>query len=230
MKGTDIAETPGLRRGGSRALGYPEKSRSRAEQAARVELTTPDLVLLSLLAERPMHGYQANAELERREIRDWANVSFPQVYYSLKKLRHEGLIRASESSEPLDGPERSSFATTEKGRAALADALEQEHWTTQRERPPFLTWMALSWQARPGVFLKQLKRRRKFLLNEIKREKKTLLSIYDEVGHKYHEAVWMVGLMLEQMRVEVRWTHQLERELARRARALSPQFAEGLPK
>ncbi len=130
MKGTDIAETPGLRRGGSRALGYPEKSRSRAEQAARVELTTPDLVLLSLLAERPMHGYQANAELERREIRDWANVSFPQVYYSLKKLRHEGLIRASESSEPLDGPERSSFATTEKGREALAAALEQEDWTS----------------------------------------------------------------------------------------------------
>ena len=219
-----------MRRGSGRALGYPEKSRRRAEQVARVELTTPDLVLLSLLAERPMHGYQANAELERREIRDWANVSFPQVYYSLKKLKHEGLIRASESSEPLDGPERSSFATTEKGRAALADALEHEGWTTQRERPPFLTWMALSWQARPGVFLKQLKRRRKFLLNEIKREKKTLLSIYDEVGHKYHEAVWMVGLMLEQMRVEVRWTHQLERELARRARALSPQFAEGLPK
>jgi hypothetical protein len=40
----------------------------------------------------------------------------------------------------------------------------------------------------------------------------------------------MVGLMLDQMRAEVRWTHQLERELARRARALYPQFAEGLPK
>jgi len=68
------------------------------------------------------------------------------------------------------------------------------------------------------------------LLKEIAREKKTLLSIYDEVGHKYHEAVWMVSLMIEQMRVEVRWTHQLERELERRARALSPTFAEGLPK
>ncbi len=68
------------------------------------------------------------------------------------------------------------------------------------------------------------------MLKEIAREKKTLLSIYDEVGHKYHEAVWMVGLMIEQMRVEVRWTHRLERELARRARAINPQFAEGLPK
>jgi len=230
MKRMDNAVTHGLRRGSRRALGYPEKSRSRAERAARVELTTPDLVLLSLLAERPMHGYQANAELERREIRDWANVSFPQVYYSLKKLAHAGLIRASETSEPVDGPERSSFETTEKGRAALADALEHEGWTTQREHPAFLTWMALSWQARPGVFRKQLKQRRKFLLKEIAREKETLLSIYAEVGHKYHEAVWMVGLMIEQMRAEVRWTHQLERELARRAQALSPQFAEGLPK
>src|SRR6266481_4887256 len=111
----------------------------------------------------------------------------------------------------------------------LANALEREEWTTQRERPPFLTWMALSWQARPGVFLNQLKRRRKFLLKEIAREKKTMLSIYDEVGHKYHEAVWMVGLMIEQMRVEVRWTHRLERESARRAEARYPQFAEGLP-
>jgi len=39
----------------------------------------------------------------------------------------------------------------------------------------------------------------------------------------------MVGLMLEQMRVEVRWTHQLERELARRAQALTPQFAKDCP-
>jgi len=193
-------------------------------------LTTPDLVLLSLLAERPMHGYQANLELERREIRDWAGISRPQVYYSLEKLGQAGLIRASETDEPAAGPERSTFETTAKGRDALADALEQADWTTHRERPPFLTWMALSWQARPGVFLNQMRWRRNFLLKEIAREKKTLLSIYDEVGHKYHEAVWMVDLMMQQMRTEVRWTHRLERELARRARALYPQFAEGLPK
>ena len=50
------------------------------------KLTTPDLVLLSLLAERPMHGYEANALLEFRKVRDWAGVSRPQVYYSLDKL------------------------------------------------------------------------------------------------------------------------------------------------
>ncbi len=223
MKKKDNAET-------QRTLRYAELPRQSARAARKLALTTPDLVLLSLLAERPMHGYQANLELERREIRDWANLSRPQVYLSLEKLARAGLVRAAETGEAAGGPERSPFETTEKGREALADALEHEGWTTQRECPSFLTWMALSWQARPGVFRNQLKRRRKFLLKEIAREKKTLLSIYDEVGHKYHEAVWMVSLMIEQMRVEVRWTHQLERELERRAQTLSPTFAEGLPK
>jgi len=223
MKRQENAVTP-------RALRNSEKPRRSTRTSRKLALTTPDLVLLSLLAERPMHGYLANLELERREIRDWANLSRPLVYYSLEKLAKRGLLRSLETEEPAGGPERSTFETTAEGRAALADALEHEGWTAQRDRPPFLTWMALSWQARPGVFRNQLKRRRKFLLKEIAREKKTLLSIYDEVGHKYHEAVWMVGLMLEQMRVEVRWTHQLERELARRAQALYPQFAEGLPK
>jgi len=207
-----------------------EKTRRSVRARRRLALTTPDLVLLSLLAERPMHGYQANLELERREIRDWAEISRPMIYYSLEKLARAGLIQSAETNEPAGGPERSTFETTAKGREALANALEQADWITQRERPPFLTWLALSWQARPGVFREQLRRRRKFLLKEIAREKKTLLSIYAEVGHKYHEAVWMVGLMIEQMRVEVRWTHRLERELARRARVINPQFAEGLPK
>jgi len=193
----------------------------------RLALTTPDLVLLSLLAERPMHGYQANLELERREIRDWAGISRPQVYYSLEKLARAGLIRASETDEPAAGPERSAYQTTAKGRAALADALEREEWTTQRERPLFLTWIALSWQARAGIFQRQLERRRKFLEKELLREKETLRSILEEVGHANHEAVWMVSLMIEQFQVELRWLKKLHRELKHRAPAKRPDYAQG---
>jgi len=189
-------------------------------------LTTPDLVLLSLLAERPMHGYQANLELERREIRDWARISRPQVYYSLEKLARAGLIRASETDEPAAGPERSTYQTTAKGRVALADALERKEWTTQRERPPFLTWIALSWQARPGVFQSQLERRCKFLEKELLCEKETLRSILEEVGHPHHEAVWMVSLMIEQFQVELRWLKKLQRELKHRAPANRPDYAQ----
>jgi DNA-binding PadR family transcriptional regulator len=187
--------------------------------ARKRELTTPDLVLLSLLAERPLYGYQANAELERREVRDWAGISRPQVYYSIEKLAQLRLVRAAEMELASAGPERRVFQTTAKGRTALADALEREEWATHRERPPFLTWIALSWQARPGVFRQQIERRREFLESELSREEATLLSIKKEVGHRFHEAVWMVSLMIERFRGELRWLRKLERELPRRAAA-----------
>lgn len=196
-------------------------------RARKAELTIPDLVLLSLLAERPMHGYQANLELERREVRDWAGISRPQIYYSLEKLARMGLIRTEKSESPAAGPERSVYATTTKGKARLAGALEKEEWTTHRDRPPFLTWMALSWQAGPGVFESQLRRRREFLEKEVAREEETLRSIREEVGHRFHEAVWMVSLMIEQFHCELRWLSTLAREAGHRAAARHPQYAGG---
>ncbi len=224
MKRKDNAETLG-------ALRTAERPRRVAGARRKLALTTPDLVLLSLLAERPMHGYQANLELERREIRDWAGISRPQVYYSLEKLARAGMIRASESAEPAAGPERSTFETTAKGSAALANALELEEWTKQRERPPFLTWVALSWLARPGTIEKQVQRREEFLKRELAREEETLKSVLAEVGHRYHEAVWMIELMIEQFRTELRWLKKLAQELPKRERAKRPSYASntGVP-
>ena len=191
------------------------------------ELTTPDLVLLSLLAERPMHGYQANLELERRQVRDWAEISRPQVYYSLEKLSRLGLVRNANSKEPIAGPERWVFRTSAAGRRALADALEREDWTLQRDRPAFLTWIALSWQARAGVFEEQVRKREKFLEKELGREQATLRAVRGEVGHRFHEAVWMLTLTIQQIKTELRWLREMTPEIWRRAPARHPQYADG---
>ena len=193
-------------------------------KATKGSLTTPDLVLLSLLAERPMHGYDANLQLERRMVRDWAGVSRPQVYYSLEKLERLGLIQAVKSRDAALGPEKSVFATTARGRAGLADALEREDWTNQQDRPAFLTWIALSWQARPGVFLKQVRAREEFLEQELKRKQETLRAIRKEIGHRDHEAVWMVSLTIQHFQVELRWLRKIAREFHRRAPARNPQY------
>jgi DNA-binding PadR family transcriptional regulator len=188
-------------------------------------LTTPDLVLLSLLAERPMHGYQANAELERRQWRDWVDISRPQLYYSMEKLARAGMIAVAETDEPSGGPDRRVFNTTAEGRAALASALEREDWASQRDRPAFLTWLALSWQARPRVTARQLKRRRGFLQAELAREQLTLRAVRREVGHRYHEAVWMIELTIAQFRTELRWIDKVSRESRHRAPARRPCYA-----
>jgi DNA-binding PadR family transcriptional regulator len=206
-------------------LRSAETPRRTARARRKLALTTPDLVLLSLLAERAMHGYQANLELERREIRDWANLSRPQVYYSLEKLARAGLIRRFETGEPAAGPERSTFETTARGRAELALALAREEWTIQRDRPAFLTWLGLSWQATQKTVQQQLRRRGEFLERELAREKETLDSILKEVGHPHHEAVWMVSLMIEQFETELKWLRRVAHEMKWRAPAKNPEYA-----
>src|SRR6266481_2121671 len=103
MKKKDNAETHS-------SLRYVGRPKRFVRAVRNLALSTPDLVLLSLLAEQPMHGYQANAELERRCIRDWANISRPQVYYSLDKLASLGLIKGND--EEAQGPERRVFSTS----------------------------------------------------------------------------------------------------------------------
>jgi len=198
------------------------KPAAKKREGKKAGLTVPDLVLLSLLAEQPMHGYQANLELERRQIQDWAGVSRPQVYYSLEKLARLGLIKETGDHEPALGPERRIFSTTPKGRAALGVALEREDWANQRERPPFLTWMALSWQASPAAVLNQLRRREKFLEAELDREAETLRAVEKEVGHSFHEAAWMIKLVIKQFRTELLWLREVMAELPHRAFAANP--------
>jgi len=199
-----------------------KKPAANNRKAKKIGPTVPDLILLSLLAEQPMHGYQANMELERRQVHNWAGISRPQIYYSLEKLARLALITEAGDPEPALGPERRIFSTTAKGRAALATALERDDWANQRDRPPFLTWMALSWQASPGTFLKQLQRREEFLVAELAREQQTLRAVEKEVGHNFHEAVWMIKLVIEQFRVELLWLRQVAAEFPRRAAAANP--------
>jgi hypothetical protein len=46
-----------------------------------------------------------------------------------------------------------------------------------------------------------------------------------EVGHRFHEAVWMLSLAIQQLRTELRWLEQMKRDLSRREPARHPQYS-----
>lgn len=169
-------------------------------------ITTPDLVVLSLLAERPFHGYELNQELEWREVRDWAGISRPQVYYSLSKLAKAQLIQAHpfDAREPAGGPEREVYAITQKGGEALRQALDSPEWAEQRVPPPFLTWMALSTHAAPESIPVQFARRRAFLERELAKERATLEG-FEGDSYAVRCARAMVGLTIAQFELELAW-------------------------
>ena len=206
-------------------MSKPVKRKNKLQQknaamaGNQIRLTIPDLVILSLLSERSMHGYDVNSTLEERKIRDWAPVSRPQIYYSLDKLTKLRLIRVVSDTLTSGGPERRVFETTALGRERLADALEGRHWTNNRVHQPFLIWLALSWQARPRTFRKQLNDRKKVLEARLADEQATLDDVMEEVGHPYHEAVWMLELLIEQLRSELGWVERILKEADKRAPA-----------
>ena len=172
--------------------------------ARRASLSLADLVVLSLLAEQAMHGYELWAELLRRHVWKWAAISRPQVYYSLKKLEAAGHVEPSGASDPSLGPERRTLAPTPQGRRALSDALARAEWSTQRPPSPFLTWMVLSWQARPRDFAAQIERRQKFLRAQLEEDRAALDAVIGETSAS-SDAAMIVRLGLRQFETELAW-------------------------
>jgi DNA-binding PadR family transcriptional regulator len=87
--------------------------------------TKTDLLLLGLLLDRPMHGYDLYQQIQAEGIDDWYSISAAGVYYSLRKLRDLGWVE--ESRHGRRGSARKSiYRMTEKGRSSFFAALEEE--------------------------------------------------------------------------------------------------------
>ncbi|HTF07330.1 MAG TPA: PadR family transcriptional regulator [Asanoa sp.] len=89
-------------------------------------------VLLGLLAAGPMHGYELKRSHDQR-LPQAKPVAFGQVYATLGRLQRDGLVTTSGQDQD-GGPERTSFALTDAGRARL------DEWLGEIEPPaPYVT-------------------------------------------------------------------------------------------
>jgi DNA-binding PadR family transcriptional regulator len=93
-------------------------------------MTNAELAVLSLIAEKPRHGYEIEQVIQEREMREWTEVGFSSIYYLLKKLEREGLIEGR-LAETEHGPARKVYRPTPAGweaaRAAVLEALSVPH-------------------------------------------------------------------------------------------------------
>ena len=171
-------------------------------------VTLADLVVLSLLTEQPMHGYELWAELERRQVWKWASITRTQVYYSLRKLETSSQIEGiDDPSEPL-GPERRVYRPTNAGRKLLTAQLGDARWAVQRPPDPFLTWLVLSWQARPKDFATQIERRREFVARQLDEDRAALDAVIAETSPS-SDAAMIVRLGIRQFEVELAWLDEV---------------------
>jgi len=93
-------------------------------------MTNAELAILSLVAEQPRHGYEMEQVIKVRGMREWTEIGFSSIYYLLKKLEREGLIKG-QLEEAERGPARKVYSATPDGeealRAGVLDALSTPH-------------------------------------------------------------------------------------------------------
>ena len=133
MSGSNMGDWFGGSAGGSTrgsGQGWPmtglweamEQLRGQFEQkvggATRMGRGDVRTAVLSLLAEKPMHGYQIIQQIEERSGGSW-KPSPGSVYPTLQLLADEGLIKAEEAGG------RKTYSLTEEGRE-VADAAAEK--------------------------------------------------------------------------------------------------------
>ena len=89
----------------------------------KLPLTDAELVILSLLIEQPMHGYQIEGQITLRNMRAWTDLSTSSIYYILKKLEEKGLTekRPETGSTSSERP-KNVFRVTGNGRSTWKEA------------------------------------------------------------------------------------------------------------
>ena len=81
------------------------------------------LLLLGLLLDTNMHGYQLNEHIEHT-LGFYTNLKKPTMYYTLEKLEKQGYIRQDIEREG-NRPERRVYRLTDEGRSHFFNLLRQ---------------------------------------------------------------------------------------------------------
>ena len=83
-----------------------------------------EVVVLGLLAEEPLYGYDLLERFRERSMGFWVEVGKASVYQVLRRLEREGLV-TGRSQEGPEGPDRRVYRITRTGRARLIAGLEE---------------------------------------------------------------------------------------------------------
>ncbi|MBM3144584.1 MAG: PadR family transcriptional regulator [Chloroflexi bacterium] len=78
-------------------------------------MTNAELAILSLIAEKPRHGYEIEQIIEERGMRDWTEIGFSSIYYLLNKLEKSRLIESQLQHPEGRGPARKVYTITPQG-------------------------------------------------------------------------------------------------------------------
>jgi len=138
-------------------------------------MTKNELVVLGLLGEKPMYGYQLYQEIERREMEHWAQVNLASIYNTLNHLQKDKLIQGK-GERPGKMPERKVYHITSKGRKRLEDLVQMALNEQKMPQDSFVVGVA---------FLQGLSKEK--ILDSLSKKKVQLRKVIEKIEKIYQE-------------------------------------------
>ena len=93
------------------------------------------LVILGLLRERPLYGYEIKQIIEEN-MSDWTSIAFGSIYFALDKLAEEKFVEKVEVEPAGRRPSRSVYQITSSGRQEFLRLLREGWQQFEREYFP----------------------------------------------------------------------------------------------
>ena len=101
-------------------------------------ISNAELVLLSLLKEKPRHAYEIEQVIEERNMRDWTEIGFSSIYRLLTKLEKNGWISSEMQPPEGRGPARKVYQLTAAGENTWQQSALENLAHPVRKFTPFL--------------------------------------------------------------------------------------------
>jgi len=180
-------------------------------------MTNAELAILTLVAERPIHGYAIERAIEERGMREWTEIGFSSIYYLLNKLEKAGYVESYIEPAAGNGPARKTYRITDAGRQAQAAAAYRTLAEPGKAPMPFLLGLANLPVLPPEQAVAALGSHRQQLVAR----RQHLRQRRDEQPGAPSHVVAMFDYSLRLIEAEIEWLDEFMQRLEEKANAKS---------
>jgi DNA-binding PadR family transcriptional regulator len=86
-------------------------------------LSNAELIILSLINEKPTYPYEIEKQIETRNMRHWVKIGIASIYQVLARLSGKGYVEFQTEREGK-APERKRYSITATGQAELKESVK----------------------------------------------------------------------------------------------------------
>jgi DNA-binding PadR family transcriptional regulator len=173
-------------------------------------LTQIEIVLLALLYEEDRYGYEIEAVIEERKMRNWTKIGFSSIYNSLSNLEKKGWIGWRYETE-YGSPARKVYFVKDTFKETVLETIKKTLHSPERLYSEFSIGLAFSnLLTKEEVYECLVKYR-----ESLEKRRQALLQSYTEqpMVHNIIHVKALFTLPLRQIEAEVEWINELLEEI-----------------